>query len=295
MHWSDNLKKEHIADKTFAMETFNKLQGGSPNVESEFVSELRKILGSQQVDNEDIDNYADFERFKRGVELESNQESHRLLPKPEGIPANVAAIHNVNSINQTPYQEMPHLLYYDQTDVGNMERVISVLGEDLRYIIAYKKFIRWKEGYWPELGEHELKKEIIAIMVAYRNEALKSDSDITKAFSRVSCSPGAAKRVLELMKSELGLASSDIPPKTYYINTKSGVVDTKSGQQYPHEQFKEHYFTYMIDAIYDPSAYSPLWMNTLNEIFNYNSENLLYTQKFRRGTLRHLYTYILLF
>lgn len=71
--------------------------------------------------------------------------------------------------------------------------------------------------------------------------------------------------------------ASSWDPNPFAINFPNGLLDVKTGEFRPAEG--ADLLTKMAKVLYDPSATCPLWLQTLNEVFNYDEALISYLQR----------------
>jgi putative DNA primase/helicase len=177
------------------------------------------------------------------------------------------------------------LLYFNFSDVGNAERLVSVYGKSVRYNPIRNKWMIWSGKHWAidSFGKIEeyarkvirkLQAEGNAIPKSYENEELKKQ--IGK-FILKSETDGRIKAMISQAKTQRSLILTETDKDIYILNLKNGTLDLKTGQLKKHD--RKDYVTRLVDVDYDIAAKCPNWTEFINKIFLGREDLINYIQK----------------
>ena len=108
---------------------------------------------------------------------------------------------------------------------------------------------------------------------------LKKEEKKYKQWQATTMSTGLRKKTIDLLKSESEMSKcmADFDTDNFLLNTVSGVVDCRSGNQTPHTH--NHYMLKQSPVKYDKTAQCPRWLQFLNEVFANDIELIQYIQR----------------
>lgn len=185
---------------------------------------------------------------------------------------------------------------FEESDTGNAERLVYHYGDLIRYRKERKQWLAWNGIKWEydENGlivqdftkeiarniKHETevpKKEDFKEKEAY--EAAEKKHKKTLAFSIKSANRRARNDMIELAKSEPGVAisSMELDNNDFLINCKNGTLNLKTGELLPHR--KADLLTKSIDIEYDPAARADRWEQFILEIMGHDMEMVEFLQR----------------
>jgi len=169
------------------------------------------------------------------------------------------------------------------TDSTNAMRLIKEHGRDIRYNVAWKKWVVWNGKYW-EIDEgsvlvHEKGLEMVRNIY---DELLKTADyreriDIEKA-AIMSESVRRRKAFVEAATwvSALRVRTDELDHNPWLLNVKNGTVDMSSGEFREHRQ--EDMITKIANVEYDPNADCPMWKQFVREIMGYKADLIKFVQ-----------------
>jgi len=189
---------------------------------------------------------------------------------------------------------------YRLNDLGNAQRFIDILGENLRYVHDWKTWMHWQPPVWlpDRVGiAQEIAKEVGSMIresaktveEELDDEGLgKEERKNLEAIYKKTMKAADKAETMAGIKSMLWLAQSDtrvsmlarqLDSDPNRFNTFSGTINLLDGELEPHDP--ENYFTQTAhrQATYEPGTECPTWHDTLNLIFNHNKEVIDYVQR----------------
>lgn len=148
------------------------------------------------------------------------------------------------------------------TDIGNMERLIRLHGENFRWEDGPDHFNVWNGRFWEE-GNHlvaEFAKTVCRVI--YDEAGRETDDEYRKKlaqWARHSESKSALGAMVELSKTDPRIHTfpADYDRGKDTLNVRNGTVDFRTGALRPHR--KEDYLTRIIDIDYIPGRRSEIW------------------------------------
>ncbi|WP_454632430.1 DNA primase family protein [Bradyrhizobium cenepequi] len=166
------------------------------------------------------------------------------------------------------------------TDKGNAERLQSVFGNKLKYLKEDNTFLVFddKTG-WKKTGNKlNVAKEVIPDIIREANECRDDDVYRGKLLQHAVAtqSTAALRNLLAQAEAytEVSLGQFDTDPRE--INCNNGVVNLRDKSLSPHSPDRFH--LHKTEASYNPEAKCPLWLSTLDEIFQGDTELIDYIQ-----------------
>lgn len=136
---------------------------------------------------------------------------------------------------------------YAMNDTGRAERFLNESGVIVRYVFDEVYFIEWTGTCWKKIHEKVLYKRIVdftkvystvAIYSCYRLDALESGNNFS------------IKNILEIIKSKVGISSSELNSKKGVLCLSNGVYDFNLGCLMEHKNYFNNYITYQLDFEY---------------------------------------------
>jgi len=164
------------------------------------------------------------------------------------------------------------------TDVGNAMRLVSLHGNDLRYVPEFKKWLVWDGGRWLIDGVGEImrraKDTAATIYVEAKNASQAGEQPMAdKLASHAGRSQAVLKlkAMIELAQSEPGIPArtTELDNNNYLLGVANGVINLETGAL--REPRREDLITKRALVAYDPDAHAPLFLAFLDRIMGGNS------------------------
>ncbi|MDR1252159.1 MAG: DUF5906 domain-containing protein, partial [Treponema sp.] len=168
------------------------------------------------------------------------------------------------------------------TDATNAQRLFREHGRDIRYNVAWKKWLVWNGSHW-ETDEGALihEKGLESVRNIY-DDILKTDDwrerlEIEKyaMLSESMRRREAFVHAASLIKA-LNIKSDDLDPNPWLLNVKNGTVNVTTGEFREHRQ--EDMITKIANVEYNPQADCPLWKQFIREIMDYKADVISFVQ-----------------
>ena len=146
----------------------------------------------------------------------------------------------------------PDLLRYGMHDVGNSERLLAHLKQEIRYCYPARKWLYYAGTHWEWDTSGYLRRRAKLVMTEYHRQALIAHNEAHETFSRRSLDSKRIENALSLAQCELPIEMDELDRDPYSLNVLNGTVDCRSGALRPH--LPEDYITRVIPFRYDPQA-----------------------------------------
>ena len=158
------------------------------------------------------------------------------------------------------------------TDTGNAERLVDRYRDDIRYCPERKQWYIWNGHYWsPDIiGDiHNRAKDVVRSM--YSDVQLYEDPTRRQALvAHALKSESGHKRyeMVRLAQTEKGIPVlvGTLDQNPWLINCDNGTLDLRT--QTLNTPRRQDLITKSLKVPYDPSAQCPLWLKTLDKIFD---------------------------
>ena len=161
----------------------------------------------------------------------------------------------------------------DRTDLGNSERLVSLHGDDLRYVAPWKKWVMWDGQRWrDDMQQVERRPKDVA---RRRLQEAGSREDIR--WARYTASVAGMRNMLTVAQSELAIDHNDLDRDPFLLNVKNGTLDLRTGKLRPHK--RRDFLTKLVPVTYDPNATAPLFDQFLNDIMDGDSAMIAYLRR----------------
>ena len=175
----------------------------------------------------------------------------------------------------------PSVERFNNTDLGNAERLLHYHGGDLRFCNDWNKWLIWNEQRWKidttRAVEQKATHTVRQIYHEAGEAASPEDRKALATWARTSESFNRIKAMLELAKSKLPVSPDLLDRDRWLLNVENGTVNLKTGELQPHN--RTNLITKLASVTYDPSAQCPTWLEFLNTIMGGNKNLIAYLQK----------------
>ncbi len=170
---------------------------------------------------------------------------------------------------------------FNLTDLGNAERLVSRFGRDLRYCHDMKAWLTWNITQWKEDKDghaERIAKKVVRLIYKEAGDVPGDDKEsearrkALASHAMRSESKKVIRDMLELAKSEEGvpIRREDLDADPWLLNCSNGTVDLHTGTRQEHN--RNDYITRCITTRFNPDARCPLWLATIETIFNHNAK-----------------------
>ncbi|WP_169979893.1 DNA primase family protein [Tautonia rosea] len=177
---------------------------------------------------------------------------------------------------------MPSPKMFSTTDLGNAERLAHWHGEDIRWVVSWRKFLVFTGKRW-ELDYSAVERFAkLAVRRIYSEAAChhgESERKATAEWAKKSESLDKIRGMISLVASEEGIPiRTDVLDRDpWALNVLNGTLDLRTGTLGPHR--REDVITKLAPVEYDPDAECPLWEATLERVFNGDETLIGYWQR----------------
>lgn len=167
------------------------------------------------------------------------------------------------------------LLKHGPEDEGNAQTVAAIYGRQFLHVAAYG-WMRWTGTHWTSTdAEPQLDRAVVETLKARRAAAvLEEQENIVRTAKPSAHRVRACKYLLASILTE-NVAAFDA--EAHLLNTKTGVVDLRSGELIPHDP--DQRFTYCTRAEFNLGADQAPWIDFLTEALGNDPDMLEYVQE----------------
>ena len=157
---------------------------------------------------------------------------------------------------------------FNNTDVGNSQRLIAHHGQDLLYCFPWGSWLVYDGTRYAvdESGEiHRRAKQTVKGI--YREAASAADDETRKALAKHAVRSESENRIqamISLAKSEAPVMPADLDASPWLLNVSNGTIDLRTGELLEHR--REDLLTKLAPVEYDPEASAPVWQATLERV-----------------------------
>jgi putative DNA primase/helicase len=175
------------------------------------------------------------------------------------------------------------LVNFPFTDMGNAQRLVTRHGKDLRYCLAWKKWLIWDGKRWQPDDTGEIMRRAKETMREFGKAAQAMDDTLVRdnAIKRALASQSINKlgAMVQVAQSEPGIPIRpvDLDRDPYLLNCLNGTIDLKTGKLRPHR--REDLITKLVQVAYDPSATCPQFESFLAKVTGDDAELAHYIQR----------------
>jgi putative DNA primase/helicase len=175
------------------------------------------------------------------------------------------------------------------TDLGNARRFAAMHGDDVRYCLAWGKWLVWDGKRWATDETQEILRRAKATVAAlYDEPASVEDPDKRKALAQHATRSESENRItamINLARSEPGIPVTPdrLDTDPWLLNVQNGTLDLRTGELRPPQ--REDLITKLAPVLYDPEARRTTWEAFLKEIMAGDTELIRYLQKATGYTL----------
>jgi len=177
----------------------------------------------------------------------------------------------------------PNTERFHLTDLGNAKRLVQMYGDDIKYVVEYKKWIYWDGGIWKEdVDGHIERAAKSTIMSIYEEASKEKDINIRRYVSKHAAkseSRYALEAMVKLAKSEKGVSISQnqLDNNKMLLGVNNGVLDLSSGSLLMDS--KKFFITQKASVSYMPEVKCPQWMNFLETITEGDKDMVKYLRQ----------------
>lgn len=156
------------------------------------------------------------------------------------------------------------------TDLGNARRLVSMHGQDLRYVHTWGKWLEWDTVHWAREetgGVIRRAKDTARGMYVEAGYTLDEDQRVALTkHAMKSESERALRAMVTLAQSEPGIPVTPdrLDADPWLLNCLNGTLDLRTAQLRPHR--REDLITKLVPIAYDAAAPCPAWLAFLERV-----------------------------
>ncbi len=145
-----------------------------------------------------------------------------------------------------------------KSELGYARRLVSVYGDRLRYVPAWRRWLVWDGQRWAHDGTGQAARWMKSIARRVTSDAIAEENEKKRqaaiSLARRGESSSGVSGALTLAGTEEGIVVTpdDLDADPFLLNCRNGVLDLRTGQLGPHDPAL--LLTKMTGAAYDPEA-----------------------------------------
>ena len=158
----------------------------------------------------------------------------------------------------------------DMTDVGNAVHFVSLYGDVMKYVTAWKSWYLWDGRRWARDNTAKARRLALKYVMKdmYAHAARIKDGEKQQKYTKwimASKSGGHIDLMLSRASDLLAIAPESLDSDGNLFNVQNGTIDLRSGVLKPHD--KNDLLTKISPVVFDADATAPLWDKFLARIF----------------------------
>lgn len=170
-------------------------------------------------------------------------------------------------------------------DTGNTDRFMDRYGDIVRYSFIHKKFYVYDGEVWKVDQSGQIRMLIDATVESMKDEKVYvaegvDEKEAEKSFHKhvtKSRSNASKKNMVDEIKHRVSVMPEEFDKDDMLLNTTNGYLDLSSGELFPHD--KKLMFSKQTSVEYSEKMTPDVWIDFLNDIFDYDQELITYLQK----------------
>lgn len=173
-------------------------------------------------------------------------------------------------------------------DTGNALRFMDRYGDIIKYSYNHKKFYVYNGEKWEIDGTGEIFKLIDLVIDDMKNEKIivpdPADEELIEQLERdwkkhlkSSRSNRAKKALQDELKHRVSILTDEFDNADMLLNIANGYLDLSNGELKDHD--KDKLFSKQVKSEYTDKMVPTVWLDFLNDIFDYDQDVIQYIQK----------------
>lgn len=169
----------------------------------------------------------------------------------------------------------------EQSEIRAAQIARERFGSIIRFNVDRRSWMHYSDGYWQLDVAGAVVEYVKAVAADAVDRLIAADfkaSEATKIGKALQSANGV-KSVLKLLETEPGipLRADELDRDIWALNVKNGTIDLRSGTLRPHD--RDDLISRRIGFSYDPASTCPLWLRTLETIFEGDASRIAYLQR----------------
>ncbi len=179
------------------------------------------------------------------------------------------------------YEPGSPLVTANLTDMGNAERLVAHVGQDLRYVHLSETWFEWTGKRWQKDETGAAMRRACATIraAALRADAVEEDKERARLLRHALKSESAARlhSMLRLATSLLPVTPDQLDRSAWLLNCANGTLDLRTGELRPHD--RADLLTRLAPVAYDGAATCPRWEAFLHQVMDGSEEMVAFLQR----------------
>lgn len=138
-------------------------------------------------------------------------------------------------------------------DLGNAERFLDIVGEDLLYVAEAKKWLIWSKTHW-EFDQTNLIFDLAADFVKDLYSAENCRDDVAFKHAKRSNMRSGLNALMEIAQRKKTATMDEFDAEPFLLNCSNGTLDLKTGNLRPHS--RNDRITRIVNCNFDADAQS---------------------------------------
>ena len=153
----------------------------------------------------------------------------------------------------------------DLNDIGNAADFAASNVDELRYCVAWEKWLNWDGTRWKIDDEGRPLKLATEMVVRMFSDVMETKQAQQLKHVCDSAKIARLKAMIELAGPNLPIRVEELDQDVWILNCKNGIIDLRTGKLLPHDRNKG--ITTLCPTAFDISAESPVWNQFLQDVF----------------------------
>ena len=157
-------------------------------------------------------------------------------------------------------------------DAGNADRFVARYGDEVRYVLELRAWLRWQDGHWRFDNSGEIMGLAEDVARSLFIEASRTQNQATRGlvarWANASLQLTRLKAMVELAQPKLAVSVTELDADPWLLGVQNGVVNLKSGAFRAAEQ--RDLITKLANVAFDAQATCPIWESFLSSSMNGN-------------------------
>lgn len=168
--------------------------------------------------------------------------------------------------NITALSDADQVEHYEATDLGNGRRLVTLAGEDFRYVPEWGRWLCWDGRRWARDMTGEITRQAKAVTEAILDEARANQDDKLFKWGIRSQSAGKIAAAVELATTErsIPILAEQLDRDPWLLCVANGTINLRTGQLQPHR--RADLITRATQVNWDPDATCPVFDTFLERV-----------------------------
>jgi len=157
-------------------------------------------------------------------------------------------------------------------DAGNADRFFAQYGDEVRYVLELRSWLRWRDGHWRFDNSGDIMGMAEDVARSLFTEAGQTQNQATRGlvarWASASLQITRLKAMVELAQPKLAVSVTELDGDPWLLGVQNGVVNLRNGTFRPSE--RQDLITKLANVAFDLQATCPFWESFLSSSMNGN-------------------------